>query len=360
MSDQPQSPKIDRESGPSVASVGEFSLIDRLRASVAGTLAPATVGIGDDCSVVVREFAGTRIWLCTTIDSMAEHTHFETAFTSARDLGWKLLAVSLSDAAAMGAAPAWAVVSLQAPSATAAAWVEALYEGMAELAIASGVEIVGGDTVSGDRINLSLTLNAVSDSQPILRSGAQPGDELWVSGTIGLGNLGLLVCRGAADELPDEIASIARARYCKPQARVALGLQLRAGSIATAMIDVSDGLLQDAGHIARLSNVVLELEESAVPVCDVPAAIDGYMPLTGGDDYELLFTVSSQRATALEALKRELPEIALTRIGSVKAPSAAEKPGVRITSSAGTRLSAAEFAAERYKTAGVGFEHFRK
>ena len=263
--------------GLTVADVGEFELIARLKNTV-GQSRDGAVGIGDDGAVLAPP-ADRAARLVVTTDTMVEGRHFRRDYTTFFELGLKLMAVNLSDLAAMGAAPAAATVTLQLPSDLAVDEVESFYRGL--LQAAGTVQIVGGDTVQSETLAVGLTAFGWA-VRPILRSMACVGDDLWVSGALGGGGLGLAICRGEVDAstLPDR-GSAALQRYRTPVARTELGLQLV--GMASAAIDVSDGLLQDVGHLARLSgvDVVVVLDEVPLVVgCDSAIAA-----VTAGDDY---------------------------------------------------------------------------
>lgn len=291
---------------------GEFGLIARIQAR-AGSRPDVVLGIGDDAAVL-RVPRGQE--LVVTTDTLVAERHFPRA-TAAREIGWKALAVNLSDLAAMGATPAWASLALTLPRIDIA-WLDAFVGGFMALARRHGVALVGGDTTRGP---LSVTVTAqglVPRGKALRRDGARPGDAIYVSGSLGDAAAGLRVVRQAAASTRG--AQVLRARLEHPQPRVALGLALR--GVASAAIDVSDGLAQDLGHVLGASGVGAVLEVDALPAsralraAGASTAARRRLLLAGGDDYELCFTVPPRREPRLAAIARRL-RLPLTRIGTV-------------------------------------------
>jgi thiamine-monophosphate kinase len=265
----------------------------------------ALLGVGDDCALV-RPNAGLE--LAVTTDMLVEGRHFLPG-AAARSLGHKALAVNLSDLAAMGAAPRWALLALGLPAADAG-WLEAFSAGFFALAERYGVELIGGDTTrSGLRTISIVALGEVPAGVAMYRSSAKVGDDIWVSGELG----------GAALALRrPEITEVAR-RLHEPEPRVELGERLR--GLAHAAIDVSDGLTGDLGHVLERSQVGAVLDYERIPRPAIFSSIGNRelerdCVLSGGDDYELAFTAAPRRREALDALSGELG-LALTRIGSI-------------------------------------------
>ncbi|HUW38780.1 MAG TPA: thiamine-phosphate kinase [Rhodocyclaceae bacterium] len=277
----------------------------------------AVQGVGDD-GAIVRVASGME--LVITTDMLVAGTHF-LPDAEPEALGWKTLAVNVSDLAAMGAQPRWAVVAVALPGVDEP-WIAALARGLFACADAFGIDIIGGDTTRGP-LNLCPTLfGEAPRGQALLRSGAQQGDEIWLSGAPGLAALGLAHSQGRCvlrePALTDCLAALNR-----PQPRVALGIALR--GIASAAIDVSDGLLADLGHILERSGVGATLHLDLLPdaahaACADPALARDCL-LAGGDDYELLFTAAPGRRARIEALAGELG-LALTAIGNIVPGSA--------------------------------------
>ena len=264
------------------------------------------MGVGDDCALL-RPDAGLE--LAVTTDMLVEGRHF-LPDAEPRALGHKALAVNLSDLAAMGAAPRWATLSLALPAADEA-WLAAFSEGFFALAERHGVDLIGGDTTRGPLVIISVTaLGEVPSGLALYRSGAQPGDDIWVSGELG----------GAALALVHPEISEAALRLHRPEPRVELGERLR--GLAHAAIDLSDGLAGDLQHIVERSQVGAVVTYAEIPRSAAFARVNDETlerdcVLSGGDDYELLFTAARARRAQLEALSGELG-IALTRIGAIR------------------------------------------
>ena len=287
--------------------------------------------MGDDCALL-RPDAGFD--LAVTTDMLVEGRHF-LPDAEARALGHKALAVNLSDLAAMGATPRWATLSIALPYVDAD-WLERFSAGFYALAERHGVDLIGGDTTRSERRTLSVTaIGEVPPGLALQRSGARENDDIWVSGELGGAALALV---------HPEIAEAAKRLHC-PEPRVELGERLR--RLAHAAIDVSDGLAGDLAHIAERSGVAATLEYEGIPR---PAAfrrlkspeLERNCVLSGGDDYELLFTAPRAHRAELEALASEL-KIALTVIGATSAGG-----GITVLDGAGKPM------AHR-----GGFDHFR-
>lgn len=264
-----------------------------------------SLGIGDDAALL-RPSAGMELAVST--DLLLEATHFR-AGADARKLGHKALAVNLSDMAAMGAAPRWVTLALALPAVNEA-WLEGFSRGFFALAARFGVELIGGDTTRGPLSICVTILGEVPTGLALFRGGARPGDDIWVSGE--LGDAALALAR------PD-IAGAAR-RLDEPEPRVELGERLR--GIASAAIDVSDGFAQDLGHVLERSGVGAMVEYELLPrSAEVRKIEDGKrqarLVLSGGDDYELVFTAPQAKRGELEALSSEL-KLPLSRVGSIQ------------------------------------------
>ena len=309
--------------------LGEFDLIDRFfgRAARAGRTEGGAValGIGDDCALLTPT-AGHQ-WLVTA-DMLVEGRHFLST-VSPRRLGHKALAVNLSDLAACGATPRAFFLSLALPRVDEA-FLAGFAQGLFELADAQGIVLAGGDTTAGP-LNLNITaMGEVPAGQALLRSGARVGDDLWVSGTLGDARLALEVFRGTLSLSAAQFDEV-RLRMEMPEPRVALGKALR--GLATSAVDVSDGLAGDLGHVLQRSNVGATLR-----LADLPrSAVLGAMPedlqrlclLTGGDDYELVFTAPPDaRQRVLEAGRAAGTPV--YRIGRIESA-----PGLRVVDGMG-------------------------
>lgn len=293
--------------------LGEFDLIallrDRLAVAGATSGGRLVVGSGDDAAVSVPGGA-----TATSVDAIVDGVHFRRATFPPQAIGAKALAAALSDIAAMGAEPGEAYVQLGVPPDLTQNELTGIADGLAALAAREGVAVAGGDLVASPVLFLALCVVGHADAPASLvaRSGARPGDELLVTGPLGGAAAGLLLLDGADAPLAPHVAAGLRARQLEPMPRVAAGRALaRAG--ATALIDISDGLAGDAGHVARASNARLEITAEAVPAQDgvaEVAAAAGVAPdelvLGGGEDYELLAAVPGACVPrALEELKAQ-------------------------------------------------------
>lgn len=320
-------------------SLGEFQLIRRFFVPVAGSRSDVALGIGDDAAVL-RVPDGTE--LAVTTDTLVAGIHFPSD-TAPDAIGHKSLAVSLSDLAAMGAEPAWATLALTMPGADEA-WLTAFARGLSDLARAHGVALVGGDTTRGPLSVTVQVLGFVPAGKAVRRAGARPGDELYVTGTLGDAGLALACLQGRC-AVPEEALRALRRRLDTPQPRVAEGLALR--DLAVAAIDVSDGLLADAGHLAQASAAGVTIETDALPVSELYRAhMDLERPwdlaLTAGDDYELCFAAPASHADRV-AERFAVMNTRVTRIGCVEAGS-----GVRCRRRDGSV----------YLPSGTGYDHF--
>jgi len=330
-------------------SLGEFDLIARYFHRPAGQ-GPrrAVVGNGDDCAVIAPA-AGMQLALST--DTLVEGRHFLSTVNPAR-LGHKCLAVNLSDLAACGARPLGFTLALTLPRVDEA-WLADFARGLLDLADEHDCELVGGDTTAGPLAIGITVFGEVPAGQALLRSGARVGDDIWLSGHPGEARLALEAFRGSLHPpLDGEAFEACRLAMECPDPRVALGEGLR--GLASSAIDVSDGLLGDLGHVLRRSGVGADLFADALPCSPVlaarPRAQQLDCMLSGGDDYELLFTAAPGQRDAIEALGAGLG-LPLTRIGRIRAEAG------RTIWSAG--LDAAERGAplaDRW----ASFDHFKE
>jgi thiamine-monophosphate kinase len=296
---------------------GEFALIARHFARPPRD-PDVHAGVGDDAAVLAPA-PGHELVLA--VDMMVEGRHF-VAGTDPAGLGHKILAVNLSDIAAMGARPRWALLAGALPD-DDERWLAAFARGLYALADEHGVELVGGDTTRGPRA-LSLTIAGdVPTGAAILRRGARAGDDLWVSGTLGDAMLGLAALEGRT-KLDADARAACVARLERPTPRVALGVALR--GVASAMLDVSDGLTGDLGHLLDASGVGAVVDLAAIPrVAALDAKLAGaerelalQCLLAGGDDYELLFAAPPSRRRDVEAAG-VAGGVSVTRIGRLEA-----------------------------------------
>jgi thiamine-monophosphate kinase len=272
-----------------VAEIGEFALIDAIASRLQNAPhAGVTVGIGDDSAVVSAQ--GNKVVAC--LDVLTQGVHFRLDWSSANDIGHKAAAANLADIFAMGATPTALLVGLAIPADTKVAWVLELADGLRDEAAQVGVQVVGGDVVRGETITISVTaLGELGTQQPILRSGAQAGDVVALAGQLGFSAAGLLMLsRGFRSPR----ALVGAHRVPTPPYELA-----RAGLKATSMIDVSDGLVADLGHVARASNVVINIDSTALVVDEVLTSAAGAFNgnamewvLTGGEDHAFVATFS--------------------------------------------------------------------
>ena len=300
---------------------GEFTLIDRYFKRPQRQ--PGTVlGPGDDCALIAPA-AGLE--LAVTTDMLVAGVHFLPDTDPGR-LGWKALAVNLSDLAAMGAQPRWVTLAGALPAAQSTvdeAWLAQFADGFFACADTYGVDVIGGDTTRGP-LTLSITaLGEIEPGQALRRDGARIGDCVWVSGRPGLASLGLacLQQRPETRALPDTWRRLCIAALEKPRPRVELGRALR--GVASAAIDVSDGLLADLGHLCARSGVAASLSLVQLPHLPKGDAYDADLrrialecQLSGGDDYELCFTAPAGNSQAIAAIAARL-ELPLWCIGEI-------------------------------------------
>ena len=323
------------------APLGEFDLIARFfTRAVPPHRSDIALAVGDDCAIL--QPASEEQWAVST-DTLVEGVHFLPAVDPAA-LGHKALAVNLSDLAACGAEPRCFFLALALPNVDEA-WLESFSRGMFALADAHGCVLAGGDTTrSPHGVVITLTvMGAVPQGQALLRSGARPGDELWVSGVLGDAAFGLAVRRGESRAGSEAAAGIER--LDRPLARVALGRALR--RLATSAIDVSDGLLGDLGHIVERSAVGARVAWDRVPrsveLRRQPEADQRRWALTGGDDYELLFTAPAGRWEDVERAAGEAGT-SVVRIGEITSTG---------------RLELVDGTGRPMDTAPRAFDHFR-
>ena len=283
-----------------VSELGEFGLIDLLaeivysqQDSKAPPWQQLIIGIGDDAAVWKSD---TRIQMAT-VDSLIENIHFSLDTTPWKELGWKSLAVNLSDIAAMGGLPSYALIALALPGNTEVEDATSFYQGMMELAEQAGLAIVGGDISQAPMVIITITVLGIirdRDKHMLTRSTAQPGDKVAVTGYLGSAAAGLDMLT-AKQNFDAETTTVLRNAFLKPQPRIAEGGLLVEHGIKTA-IDISDGLVSDLKHVCRASKVGARIEADRIPVHPLVIANFGSraleLALAGGEDYELLFTGS--------------------------------------------------------------------
>ncbi|MEW6273731.1 MAG: thiamine-phosphate kinase [Bacillota bacterium] len=280
-----------------LSSLGEFGLIELLSRSFATDRPGVVKGIGDDAAVL--QVSGEN-WLLFTTDMLVEEIHFSFLYAAPEQVGFKALVANISDIAAMGGWPTHALISLGVPLAAPVKVLEGIYAGFKRAADEYGVSIVGGDTVRSPArliINVAL-LGAVEAGRAIYRSGARPGDLLFVTGTLGNSAAGLYLCRHPGAAVSPETAGFLRSAHLEPRARVSAGRVLAKTGKVTALDDISDGLASELHEICLASGVGCRIREAALPVdprVREAAGIAGCDPLDwalyGGEDYELVFAV---------------------------------------------------------------------
>ena len=323
--------------------LGEFGLIDRISRKV--TVGPGVrLGIGDDAAWVDHPRGSSLI----TADLLIEGIHFELKWTTLVDLGYKSLAVNLSDIAAMGGVPAYVMLSIGIPQNFDSKKIDQLYRGIGSLANKHGVTIIGGDTNIAESLLISVCVIGDPPAQPVRRAGARVGDDLYVTGTLGDSALGLVLLRE-----PQRVNSRAVkqliARHHRPTPRLAAGALLAKRKLASAMIDVSDGLIQDLGHICQMSGVGATIEQDKLPLSSAYRALAGKngmsYALSGGEDYELLFSAPARLRKRIQALRKKAG-VTISRIGICTPAS----KGIQLIDSTGSNIA----------LRGQGHDHFKK
>ncbi|MCL2021688.1 MAG: thiamine-phosphate kinase [Betaproteobacteria bacterium] len=321
-----------------MAQLAEFDLIHHY---FSRPTANVTLGVGDDAALLSPS-PGTT--LAATNDTLVAGVHFFPA-TEPFALGWKTLAVNLSDLAAMGAMPRWTLLSLTLPEIDEA-WLAAFAAGFYACAEKFSVSLVGGDTTRGPLAFSVTALGEIPAGYGLCRHTAKTGDDVWVSGYPGFAALALQEIEGKIT-LPDSLRALCQKRLHMPEPRVDLGLALI--HLAHAAIDISDGLLNDLAHIARRSALEVKVFRHCLP--RLPDGVAREMALTallaGGDDYELLFTAPPEHRTELAKLAAKL-DLPLRRIGEMALPEPDRKPAVRLVDADGKEITWVQ----------GGYEHF--
>ncbi len=319
-----------------LADMGELGFLERLR-KLGSRGRGVEIGIGDDCAVV--RLGSTRLLL--TADALVEGVHFHLRWDQAAGLARKAFAVNASDLAAMGAWPRFALLSLALPGSAPAGTVESFVRGFDRAGRKVGCALVGGNLSGSNRWMISVTLVGEPSGPPLKRSGARVGDLLYVSGLPGAAALGREILLGRRRGRKAETRA-----FLRPEARLGLGAMLARRLFASAAIDVSDGLLQDLGHLCRASGVGAVVEARRLPLAPplrlLRRAEALALVLRGGEDYELLFTARPAKARALEAAARR-HRFAIHRIGRMVAGR-----GARVLDAAGGEL----------RVEHSGFDHF--
>jgi thiamine-monophosphate kinase len=316
--------------------IGEFGFIESIKDECIPSLKDVIKGIGDDCAVF-GPYAG-RFFLFTT-DMLVEGIHFLRDRITPYQLGWKSMAVNLSDIAAMGGRPLVSLVSLAIPVQTDVELIRTLYKGMKDICGLHKVNIVGGDTVASPDalvINVSL-IGDVGEHEVLYRSGARPGDKIYITGTVGDSAAGLKILKNEIVP-PASMSSHFIKAHNEPRPLIHTGKAIAASRVASAMIDVSDGLLSDLGHICKESGVGGLLFRSKIPLSSELkrlASVANFNPLdlalSGGEDYLLLLTVPEQKTQDLELLSKGKRPFPLYLIGEI-----AKGAGIRMVSDDGS------------------------
>ncbi len=294
--------------------MGEFELIDRFFASLGASRPDTVLGVGDDAAVLAVP-PGHELVTC--VDTLVEGRHFPTD-CDAYDIGWRSLAVNLSDLAAMGATPAWAMLALTLPEFDEA-WLDGFARGLGKLANQAGVALVGGDTTRGP-LTISVTaMGWVPAGSALRRAGARPGDLVYVTGWPGDAAAGLALYQGRMRGQGANRGALER-KFLHPEPRVAFGQGLR--GVASACVDVSDGLAQDLGRITTASGVGALIRARELPLSRALYDLAGEeearrYALSGGDDYELLFTAPAGARAQIGALAARVGAPACHCIGEI-------------------------------------------
>jgi len=303
--------------------MGEAGIIQRIQhKSATGLASHVKKGMGDDCAVLEAEGASA---LLVTTDTLIEGIHFTDQTLSPEALGWKALAVNVSDIAAMGGTPGTAFLSLGLKPETKVAFLDAFLAGFKGLSEKTGVVLAGGDTVESPccAVVTVMLLGDCPKERVVYRSGAEVGDHIWVTGRLGDAAGGLFLLRDKGRPTPSEYASLILAHQ-KPMPPFELGRFLGEAGLAHAMIDVSDGVAKDLGHICEQSGVGALLQGSSVPMSNPLKKLADQGPhsalgwaLQGGEDYELLFTASPADEPRILSLSAKVSDGGATRIGQI-------------------------------------------
>lgn len=320
--------------------LGEFPFLRRLQQRVPRD-ARVQLGIGDDCAAL--SLPGTTL---LTTDTLIENVHFRREWTTFLLLGEKAFAVNASDISAMGGEPTFALLSLSVPQDTEVADLDAFFDGFLRATESSHTSLIGGNMSAAPCWMIAVTLLGHAPHGILTRAGAHIGDDVYVTGTLGDAAVGLRALQqGQVGVHAEEV----KARFRCPPSRLAISRSLAEQHLATAMIDVSDGLLQDLGHICEASKVGAEIEGERLPLSSSYRALcgerDWNLALTGGEDYELLFTVPVERRDAISEIAQAV-SVPVTRIGRITVH--AQGIGVRMADGSMYTLSQA------------GYDHFHK
>jgi thiamine-monophosphate kinase len=326
--------------------LGEFGLIESIR-RMSGAGKGVRIGIGDDCAWVSHP-AGSSL---VTADLLIESIHFDLRWTSFEALGHKSLAVNLSDIAAMGGLPAYAVLSLGIPQKLDSQRIVEFYRGFNRLAKRCGVAVIGGDTNIARSFIVSVCVIGHAPARPVQRSGARVGDDIYVTGTLGDSALGLALLRKQLPGGGSAAAGRLLLRHHRPMPRLTAGVALARRKLAAAMIDISDGLLQDLGHICRASRTGALIWHERLPLSrdylTVAGKLAKRLALHGGEDYELLFCARPRFRKQIANLS-DSAKIQVSRIGRC-VPAA---QGIMVIDAAGKAIRLRHEGHDHFKSSG--------
>ncbi len=328
-----------------IGEIGEFGLIERIRKWITPSDRSLIKGIGDDVAVIEM---GKKALLITT-DILIEDIHFKRRWSDPYHLGKKSLAVNLSDIAAMGGTPKYFLISLGLPKNLSLSFVSSFYRGLKEGAKPFRVDLIGGDTSLSSKMVINICLLGEGRKESLLfRSGAKAGNDLYVSGYLGDAALGLKILQKKG--LQGEPKGLIR-KHLSPTPRIQLGQAIAKQRLATAMIDVSDGLLIDTSHLLEESKVGARIWEDRIPLSGAYkkwatnyAKNPYHFALSGGEDYELLFTAPREMRKRISSLALSL-KTPVTRIGEILFQK--------------ERFTLIKKDGEKYSPSHLGFEHFR-
>lgn len=309
--------------GLRVSEAGEHALIARIHGRIPPGPPGLLVGIGDDAAVATPDRGALQV---LTTDALVEGVHFERRWSSAADIGAKALAVNVSDIAAMGGQPHYALLSLMLPADLLVADLDGLIDGLLDMAARHGVALVGGNiTRSPGPLVVDVTVvGSVRPRKVLTRAGGRPGDSVYVTGAIGAGaaGLGWLRAHGDSGHVPEGPLADCVARYRRPEPRARIGALLGRNRAASACMDTSDGLADAIAQICKASGTGATIDAATLPIHPGASAwhrgSDAVVAaLAGGDDYELLFTAPRRRRGRLRHVMRESQGVPLTRIGEL-------------------------------------------
>jgi thiamine-monophosphate kinase len=338
-----------------LSKLGEFGLISRFQSRLKYRSSQVVQGIGDDCAVLSLDNGNYQV---LTTDALVETVHFNLKTHTPEQLGWKTMAVNISDIAAMGGQPKFAVLSVGIPKSIPVDFLDRFYKGINQASQKYKVALVGGDTVASPKhlfINLAL-LGETLKKKVFTRSGARPGDGIFVTGTLGDSALGLKILEAPGKKWKGSEAHKKKLilRHLKPEPRVEMANWLAKSKYkVTSMLDISDGLAQDLGHILKAGKVGAELWESAIPISKPLTKysfINGLsalqLALNGGEDYELLFTMAPEDVNNLGIESITKVNQPVTQIGEITA-----KRDIRLISNDGR---------SKILQRPTGFNHFKR